>query len=61
MLLFLIQIGSATSFAPARDIDPVYAEAFERACAGGVETLAYTCAVTTEGITLARRVPIVSS
>jgi len=59
IVLFLIQIGSATRFAPARDIDPGYAAAFDRARAAGVEAAAYGCAISHEGISLARRVPIV--
>jgi len=58
VMLFLIQIGSATRFAPARDIDPAYAAALARARARGVEALAYTCALTTDGIALGRRVPV---
>ena len=61
IVLFLIQIGSATRFAPARDIDPGYAAAFERARARGVEAIAYTCAPSLEGIALGRSVPIVDS
>jgi sugar fermentation stimulation protein A len=60
-VLFLIQIGSATRFAPAADIDPAYAASLEAARARGVEALAYTCAVTTEGIVVDRRVPIVAA
>ena len=59
VMLFLIQIGSATRFTPARDIDPAYAAALARARDRGVETLAYTCAITTEGIELGHRVPII--
>ena len=59
LMLFLIQIGSATRFAPARDIDTAYAAALDRARERGVEALAYTCVVTTEAIVLGRRVPIV--
>ena len=57
-MLFLIQIGSAERFALARDIDPAYGAAFDRARAAGVEASAYTCGVTTEGIAVAGRVPI---
>lgn len=60
VMLFLIQIGSATRFAPARDIDPTYACALDRALARGVEALAYTCTLTTEGIELGRRMPILA-
>ncbi|HEY0441315.1 MAG TPA: DNA/RNA nuclease SfsA, partial [Xanthobacteraceae bacterium] len=59
VLIFLIQIGSATRFAPARDIDPAYAAAFERAHAAGVEAVAYRCRITLDGIEVAERVPIV--
>jgi sugar fermentation stimulation protein A len=59
VLIFLIQIGSATRFAPARDIDPAYAAAFERARAAGVEAVAYRCRITLDGIEVAERVPIV--
>jgi sugar fermentation stimulation protein A len=58
VMLFVIQIASATRFALARDIDPVYGRAFDRARAAGVESLAYTCRLTQNGITLANPVPI---
>jgi sugar fermentation stimulation protein A len=58
VLLFLIQIGSATRFAPAGDIDPAYAAAFRRARAGGVEAIAYRCVPSLEGIALGAPVPI---
>jgi sugar fermentation stimulation protein A len=58
VMLFLIQIGSATRFALARDIDPAYGAAFDKARAAGVEAIAYTCGVTTEGIVVADRVAI---
>jgi sugar fermentation stimulation protein A len=59
VLLFLIQIGSARRFSPARDLDPAYAAAFDHARAAGVEAVAYTCAISRDGIDLADRVPIV--
>jgi sugar fermentation stimulation protein A len=58
VMLFLIQIGSATRFSLARDIDPAYGAAFDKARAAGVEAIAYTCGVTTEGIVVAGKVPI---
>jgi sugar fermentation stimulation protein A len=57
VVLFLIQIGSAQRFTPARDIDPGYAAALDRARAAGVEALAYACDVSTTGIEIGRRVP----
>jgi sugar fermentation stimulation protein A len=59
VLLFVIQIASADRFAVARDIDPVYAVAFDRARAGGVEMLAWRCNVNLDGIEIAASVPIV--
>jgi sugar fermentation stimulation protein A len=59
VMLFLIQIGSATSFDVARDIDPTYGAAFFMARAAGVEVVAYRCAITTEGIALAEQVKVV--
>lgn len=58
VMLFVIQIGSAERFALARDLDPAYAAAFERARAGGVAALAYRCAVGHDGIRVAAPVPI---
>ncbi len=59
VLLFIIQIPSADRFAIARDIDPAYATAFERARAAGVEVLAWRCDVDLDGIEIATPVPIV--
>jgi sugar fermentation stimulation protein A len=57
-MLFLIQIGSAERFALARDIDPAYGGAFDRARVSGVEALAYRCALDCAGISVAGPVPI---
>jgi len=59
VMLFLIQIGSAAEFALARDIDPVYGAAFDRARAAGVEAVAYRCVIDHAAIVLAGPVPIV--
>ncbi|MGM4901906.1 DNA/RNA nuclease SfsA [Tardiphaga sp. 866_E4_N2_1] len=58
MMLFVVQIGSSTAFALARDIDPAYGRAFDKACTAGVEAIAYTCRIDHDGIVLAGRVPI---
>jgi sugar fermentation stimulation protein A len=60
MMLYVIQIGSAQRFALARDIDPAYGAAFDRARSRGVEALAVTCTLTHEGIVMGRSVPIIS-
>jgi len=57
--LYIIQIPSADRFTVARDIDPAYAAAFDRARARGVEMLAWRCAVTVEGIEIAAPVAVV--
>src|SRR5262249_46822352 len=59
VMLYLIQICSAERFALARDIDPAYALAFDRARTRGVEAIAYRCTVASEGLELAAPVPIV--
>lgn len=57
VMLFVIQIGSSRAFALARDIDPAYGLAFDRARAAGVEAIAYTCRVGHDGVKLAGPVP----
>jgi len=59
VMLYLIQICSAERFALARDIDPAYAAAFDRARAAGVEAIAYRCTVANAGLEIVAPVPIV--
>ena len=59
VMLYLIQIGSATQFALARDIDPKYGAAFDRARSRGVEAIAWRCVITRDGIEIATPVPMV--
>jgi sugar fermentation stimulation protein A len=61
VILFVIQIPSAERFAVARDIDPAYGAAFDRARASGVEVLAWRCTVNVEGIEIAAPVPILAA
>jgi sugar fermentation stimulation protein A len=58
VMLFLIQIASATRFTLARDIDPAYGAAFDKARAAGVEAIAYRCGVTIEGIMVTGKVEL---
>jgi sugar fermentation stimulation protein A len=58
VMLFLVQIGSADRFALARDIDPTYGEAFDRARKAGVEAIAYRCAISETEITVTDAVPV---
>jgi sugar fermentation stimulation protein A len=59
VLLFVIQVSSAERFSVARDIDPGFAAAFDRARDLGVEVLAWRCKITLEGIEIAAPVPVV--
>jgi sugar fermentation stimulation protein A len=59
VMVFLIQIGSADRLALARDIDPHYGAAFDRARTAGVEAVAYRCVISVDGIEVAGTVPIV--
>ncbi|HXF88875.1 MAG TPA: DNA/RNA nuclease SfsA [Xanthobacteraceae bacterium] len=59
VMLFLIQIGSAERFALARDIDPRYGTAFDRARSAGVEALALRCNLDCGGIEVAGSVTLV--
>jgi sugar fermentation stimulation protein A len=59
VMLYLIQIGSASCFALARDIDPKYGAAYDRARARGVEAIAWRCIIGREGIEIKAPVPIV--
>jgi sugar fermentation stimulation protein A len=58
VMLFLIQIGSAERFAVARDVDPAYGKAFDRARILGVEVIAWRCALTAQAIHVHCAVPI---
>jgi len=59
VMLYLIQIGSAQRFALARDIDPKYGAAYDRARRRGVEAIALRCTIGHDGIEIADPVPIV--
>jgi sugar fermentation stimulation protein A len=58
VMLFLIQIGSATGMRLARDIDPAYGAAFDRARARGLEAIAYRCTVNCEALDVTAPVPV---
>jgi sugar fermentation stimulation protein A len=59
VMLYVVQIPSATSFTLARDIDSAYAAAFDRARGAGVEAIAYRCTVAHDAIAVSGLVPIV--
>jgi DNA-binding sugar fermentation-stimulating protein len=45
-------------FALARDIDPAYGAAFDRARGRGIEAIAYRCTIASEGLEVAAPVPV---
>jgi len=59
VMVFLIQRGDAKRLALARDVDPGYGAAFDRALAAGVEAIALRCKMSLEEILIDRPVPIV--
>jgi sugar fermentation stimulation protein A len=59
LMLFVIQIGSTQRFSLARDVDPAYGKAFDRARDMGVAAIAWKCTIAREGIKVAEQVPIV--
>src|SRR5882757_6961983 len=59
VMLYLIQIGSAKEFKLARDIDPKYGTAYDRAGSGGVGVMAWECRIDQGGSEIDARVPIV--
>jgi sugar fermentation stimulation protein A len=60
VMLFLVQIASATAFTLARDIDRTYGLAFDRARQAGVEAIAYRCAIARHAIVVTGPVPILA-
>ncbi|MCO5130520.1 MAG: DNA/RNA nuclease SfsA [Xanthobacteraceae bacterium] len=58
VMLYVVQIGSAETFRLARDIDPAYGRAFDRARAAGVEAWAWRCRLAREGIDLMQPIPL---
>jgi sugar fermentation stimulation protein A len=58
VMVYLVQIGSADRLALARDIDPRYGAAFDRARTAGVEAIAYRCVISVAEIAVAGTVPV---
>lgn len=59
VMLYVVQRGDCSHFAPARDLDPAYAQAFARAAASGVENICYDCNVTLTEVVLRGKLEIV--
>ncbi len=58
VMLYLVQRTDCRDFALAEDIDPVYAAAFSKALASGVEALCYSCSLSLDRIVVNRALPI---
>jgi sugar fermentation stimulation protein A len=57
VMLFVVQRADCDRFAPAADIDPAYAAAFEAARAAGVEVAVHRCTLDAQGIGLGGPLP----
>ena len=60
VMFYLLQRGDADSMAIARDIDPTYGEALDKARQSGVEVVAFNCKLTPKGINVAKQVEFLS-
>lgn len=58
VMLFVVQIGSAQRVGLARDVDPGYGVAFDRARAAGVEAIARRCVISEDEIVVADSLPV---
>ena len=58
VMLFVVQRGDCRRFAPAADLDPLYAKALNSAASAGVETLCYDCEITTSEAVLRKALEI---
>ena len=58
VMIYLVQRDDSERMSLARDIDPDYGEAFDKAVGRGVEALAYRCSVSPEEVTVTGRIPI---
>ena len=57
IMLYLVQRTDCTRFTLARDLDPGYAETFDKARAAGVEVLVHSTHITTEGVSIGPALP----
>jgi sugar fermentation stimulation protein A len=58
VMMYVVQRRDCASFAIAGDIDPVYAEALDRAIDKGVEAICYQCRVSLNAIELEKPLPL---
>jgi sugar fermentation stimulation protein A len=55
--LFVVQRTDCDAFAACHDLDPAFARGLDQAADAGVEVLVYGCDISTERVTIARRMP----
>jgi sugar fermentation stimulation protein A len=55
--LFVVQRTDCDAFAACHDQDPAFARGLDQAADAGVEVLVYGCDISTERVTIARRMP----
>jgi sugar fermentation stimulation protein A len=60
LTIYVIQRTDCTSFALAGELDPAYVAAYQKAKSAGVESLAFSCEINPQAISLAQSLPIVS-
>ena len=58
VMFYLVQRTDCARFALARDLDPAYALAFDRARQAGVEVMCYGTRISTEGVTLGPKIDL---
>ena len=61
VMLYVVQRADCDRFRTAADFDPAYHAGLKVALAAGVEALVYGCAVTVDGIRIARKLELLAS
>ena len=59
VMLYLVQRTDCGRFSLARDLDPAYGAAFDRARAAGVEAMVFGTEITIESVSLGPAMPFV--
>ncbi|NNE87459.1 MAG: DNA/RNA nuclease SfsA [Silicimonas sp.] len=59
VMFYLVQRTDCDQFALARDLDPAYGVAFDRARDAGVDALCYDTRITTEAVTIGKPIAII--
>jgi sugar fermentation stimulation protein A len=59
VMLYLVQRTDCARFALARDLDPAYGQAFDRARDAGVEVVCVDTVISTRGVSLGKAIDVV--